>query len=156
MFRKLLVNFCKACKIIRECPFYFYCTVFPHLCDGSPEQYKNNRPNDFYESTPRYELRNVNGKWKTFDAYGNSFTAKGKYDFVTINNRVYVAPHNSGHLNLARGKSVDYAGSISFGRNASSRGQIRSWSNDSGHYTPSSSNAYQANLPLNRFRPWKP
>ncbi len=96
----------------------------------------------------------MNGKWKTFDAHGNSFTAKGNYDFVTINNRVYVAPYNSGHLNFARGKPVDYAGSISFGRNVSSRGQIRSWTNNSGHYRPSSNNANQANLPLNRFRPW--
>lgn len=69
-----------------------------------------------------------------------------------MNGRTMVAPESSGHIHLSRGKSVDYAGTLHFGRRANS-GQLRSWTNNSGHYRPTRGYASQANLPLNKFRP---
>lgn len=62
-----------------------------------------------------------------------------------------------GHIDIARGNNVDFAGQIRFGHNKNSKGQIKYWNNGSGHYKPSSDLAGlagNAGLLLDLFTPY--
>ena len=73
-----------------------------------------------------------------------SRTASGVYNFVVIEGIVFIRRASAkvkgtliGHIDLAMGKKVDYAGRLYFsGR--TNRGILRKWTNESGHYRPSS------------------
>ncbi|MEQ8786488.1 MAG: Ig-like domain-containing protein [Pirellulaceae bacterium] len=112
----------------------------------------------FPEDTPvrvgRFELLKENGKWITRAPDGTTRSATGKYIFVKQNGRIFVQRDRlpNGHIDIARGQAVDYAGEIRFsGRN--NRGILREWTNGSGHYQPPKEYAGDAGLPLNLFNP---
>lgn len=104
-------------------------------------------------------LENRNGKWAEVRYDGTVRSGSGRYDFVTKDVTIYIVKAEQerrerqiGHFDLARGKNVNFAGQIQFsGRRC--RGQIRWWSNHSGHYRPTPAAAHQADLPLELFRP---
>jgi hypothetical protein len=57
-----------------------------------------------------------------------------------------------GHVDLAMGKDVDYAGRLYFSGRAN-RGILRKWTNESGHYRPTSELMSNAGLPNELFEP---
>ena len=63
-----------------------------------------------------------------------------------------------GHIDLARGGDVDYAGEIRFGASRRNRGLLGWWDNSSGHYRPLASNAISISdlLPIDLFGFRKP
>lgn len=113
-------------------------------------------PSDLPAAYSPAELIHQVGKWKVIK--GDSiWSATGLYSFVRLGGRFYVCKANLrtdgiGHIELSRGKPVDYAGEIRFaGRKK--RGRLRYWNNDSGHYKPPANDAHEANLPLDLFQP---
>ena len=123
--------------------------------------FPNLRPGDSLSAVPRFELVNQNGKWVTVG--GNSQrTASGNYIFVVQDGKVFVSrpTYNpgtggvAGHIDVARGQPVQYAGELSFSGRGN-RGVLRDWSNASGHYQPTADAAGQAGLPLGLFNPVK-
>ncbi|GGJ06219.1 hypothetical protein GCM10007978_49790 [Shewanella hanedai] len=115
------------------------------------EKFENTISESHFNTSPRYQLVNKNGRWKTVDGNGNAFTPKGEYEFVTQNGQIWVSRTGTGHYNIARGaNSVDYAGHIRFGYGNNS-GLLRGWNNNSGHYKPTAGRAWQAKLPSEKF-----
>lgn len=86
-------------------------------------------------------------------------TASGVYNFVTQGGVVFIRRASAkvgssliGHVDLAMGKEVDYAGRLYFsGR--TNRGILRKWTNESGHYRPSLDSRSSAGLPDAQFQP---
>ncbi len=112
--------------------------------------YSNLYPDEAYTAVRRFELRQVDGRWKTFDTNGNAFTARGEYNYVVQGDKIFVSkvPSNpaiwqriAGHIDVARGGNVSYAGEIRFGAGRGNRGQLQRWDNMSGHYRPNASDA---------------
>lgn len=118
--------------------------------DPNNEKFKNTNPWDYKEGVARHELINKNGIYYVSRG-GNLTRAKGNYDFVTINGRTYVGKPHAGHANIARGRPVHYAGQLHFGRGTTTRGVLKSWNNQSGHYLPTAARANQAGFSLQRF-----
>lgn len=96
------------------------------------------------------------------DARGNAFTARGNYNYVVEGDRIFVTKVPSkpamgqripGHIDIARGRDVAYAGEIRFGASRGNRGQLQWWDNSSGHYRPKASDAHTISdlLPLELF-----
>ncbi len=113
--------------------------------------FKNTISEQTYNTPPLRRLIQNNGKWKTVDGAGNMFTARGEYEFVTLNGRTYVGRAGTGHYNVSHGsEAVDFAGHIRFSH-GSNRGVLKSWNNNSGHYKPTADKAWQAKLPLDKF-----
>jgi Peptide methionine sulfoxide reductase len=84
---------------------------------------------------------------------GSLQRAKGNYDFVVMDGNTFVANKDKGHFNISRGANeVDFAGTLHFGRSDSSRGILKHWDNDSGHYAPYWLDAWQAGFPLEAFK----
>jgi hypothetical protein len=89
---------------------------------------------------------------------GEKRTASGVYNFVTQEGIVFIRKASAkvgsrliGHIDLAIGREVDYAGRLYFsGR--TNRGILRKWTNESGHYRPSPDSISWANLPEERFQ----
>ncbi len=87
-----------------------------------------------------------------------SRTASGVYNFVTQEGIVFIRKANAkvgssliGHVDLAMGRDVDYAGRLYFsGR--TSRGILRKWTNESGHYRPPANARENAGLPVSLFQ----
>lgn len=102
-------------------------------------------------------LKREKDKWIEATDHGIR-SASGLYNFVVIDSIIYVSKANRvfhgmpvGHLEIAQGRPVAYAGQIQFaGRKK--RGLLRFWDNSSGHYQPSADAAGQAGLPLELFR----
>jgi RHS repeat-associated protein len=118
-----------------------------------PQTFENLDPRDKPDPPTRLaELLYENGKWRTRAANGEVRTAKGLYNFVTVNGKIYVDT-KAGHIDLSMGEPVDYAGQIRFGRNTSTRGQLVEWTNASGHIAPGAAYAHQARLPMDKFVP---
>ena len=112
--------------------------------------------NDTWKPIKRYQLVEKDGVWYTVGESGSMFRARGTYDFVTINGKIYVSntktDPTAGHYDISRGASqVDYAGSVKFGWSDGTRGVLQKFDNASGHYKPSGNNANQAGLPLDKF-----
>ncbi|WP_294829675.1 hypothetical protein [uncultured Gilliamella sp.] len=85
------------------------------------------------------------------------YRARGTYDFVTINGKIYVSNTSSkpnvGHFDISRGASqVDYAGSVKFGWSDGTRGVLKEFDNSSGHYKPNANAAHQSGFPLDKFK----
>ena len=106
---------------------------------------------------PRSVLVNRGGKWVEVSPSGKERTASGSYNFVVQDGVMYGARQATKigqpkvkHIDLARGGEVDYAGEVTFSGRPD-RGQVRSWSNASGHYRPEPSAAPQAGLPIDTF-----
>jgi hypothetical protein len=85
-------------------------------------------------------------------------TASGVYNFVTQDGTIFIRRASAkvgnsliGHVDLAMGYDVDYAGRLYFsGR--TSRGILRKWTNESGHYRPSADSRNNAGLPDEKFQ----
>ena len=123
--------------------------------------YRNLHPGDRRDpQQPRYELFEEDGRWFTRNASRTVVrSASGRYDFVTIEGEVYVERHGRrstsfsravSHIDLARGRPVEYAGEVFFsGRHE--RGTLRKWNNASGHYQPWPSDRHHAGLPSCKY-----
>jgi RHS repeat-associated protein len=121
---------------------------------GCPRtEFENRIPDDIPKAVPRIRLENRNGKWVTVSSSGKVRTASGRYIFVRKGSDILVAKENrAGHIDLAHGQKVLYAGEIQFsGRRR--RGVLRKWNNQSGHYLPTAEAAHQAGLPMQSFEP---
>lgn len=106
----------------------------------------------------RFRLEARDGRWRTLDASGNAFTARGQYVFVRVGDVLWVArcrpyetPGRVNHHELARGADVAFAGTARFGHGPR-RGVLKTWDDASGHYQPDAAFAWQAALPLELSR----
>ena len=113
------------------------------------------------QSRARTLVQDEGGRFWLQSAGGKRITPSGQYDFVRLpDGTIRVArpntnPEFSTHLGLSGGNEVSYAGSIRFANsNTATRGSIRSWSNNSGHYQPPASLSGNAGLPINLFTPF--
>ena len=132
---------------------------------------------EFYNLMPEDEpvpllcstLAQENGKWYEIRPAGSKVTrrtATGSYIFVVSDNEIRVCRAgwryagqmiHYGHIDLAKGRPVQYAGQIKFSKH-SKRGIMLVWDNKSGHYKPSAdyaAQAAQAGLPTELFRAGK-
>lgn len=101
-----------------------------------------------------YLLIKVGERWKLQNRFsGEYFTPKGRYNFVRMISGAYRVSKRGEHVQLSSANPVAYAGEVRFGYNTANRGQLREWSNASGHYVPRSDLAHQAQLPMELFRP---
>jgi hypothetical protein len=123
----------------------------------APKLFPNLIPEDVPKKVGSFRLEMRDGKWVTVSSSGDVFTARGRYVFVTQGGKITVgrAPRTMGfrqevkHIDLSKGVPVEYAGEVEF----TQKGQVRTWSNDSGHHLPDPKFAPQAGLPMDRFRP---
>lgn len=105
----------------------------------------------------RSKLISHTGKWQELTYNGQKRSASGVYNFVTLEGKVFIRKASArlgnrliGHIDLALGKAVDYAGRLYFsGR--TNRGILRKWTNESGHYRPSPELFKNASLPEELF-----
>jgi RHS repeat-associated protein len=123
-----------------------------------PVQFPNRYPEDIPGPAKVGRLLQEDGKWFVSLPGEARRTASGRYIFVSMEGRIYVAKQPGaagvvvGHVDISNGAPVDYAGEIFFsGR--TNRGTLRGWSNASGHYQPGAEYAGQAGLPLEYFNP---
>jgi hypothetical protein len=120
--------------------------------EGPP--YDNLYPDERPSPIHRYELILEGEKWITLNASRCvKRSATGAYAFVKMNGRFYVARDRhlpSGHIDIARGAMVEWAGRIFFS-NRHRRGILRRWDNASGNYRPSARYAGGVGLPMNCF-----
>jgi RHS repeat-associated protein len=124
----------------------------------SPVKFPNLYPDDIPGPVKVGRLVQEDGKWMVNLPGGVRRTASGRYIFVSIEGRIYVAPASGragnvvGHIDLSNGAPVDFAGEIRFSGRAN-RGALEGWSNASGHYKPHPDSAGQAGLPMDYFNP---
>lgn len=119
--------------------------------------FNNLFPEDNPRVIPRSTLVHERGKWLEVTHNLERRTASGKYSFVCLSGTIFmrracasVDGKRIGHVDLAMGKDVDYAGQLYFsGRR--NRGILRKWTNESGHYRPSAKENTNAHLPLKLF-----
>ena len=107
---------------------------------GADGKFVNTIPSDLPDPTNLEcgELRQMSdGRWK-FYSEGEPRTAKGNYNYIVQDGKIYVGLGNSfqGHIDIARGHAVNYAGQISFGSGKNTKGILNEWNNGSGHYKP--------------------
>jgi hypothetical protein len=104
----------------------------------------------------RVELIKQDGKWKEIAGGRNApvRTAKGSYDFVIQNGRIWAVRSSSrfGHTEAAEGGRVAWAGQIQFTQS----GALKRWDNASGHHLPTAGFAENASrahpdLPIDMF-----
>jgi hypothetical protein len=119
-------------------------------------------PNLFPEDLPKLiqksRLIYYDGKWQELMPTSIIRTASGSYNFVTQDGTIFIRKVGAmvdcrliGHVDLAMGREVDYAGRLYFsGRK--NRGVLRKWTNESGHYRPSPDFISAAGLPVTKFR----
>lgn len=135
----------------------------PDVTDATaaePKLFPNLYPNDAPKSVGSFRLELREGKWVTVSSSGDVFSAKGRYIFVTQGGEITVGRQGAafgskpipGHIDIAGGAPVEYAGEVQFG-GTGSRGILRSWTNASGHYQPGAEYAGQAGLPQTLFQP---
>ncbi|MDP4076862.1 hypothetical protein [Acidovorax sp. A1169] len=106
----------------------------------------------------RGELRQgSDGRWKIYGS-GDSLTAKGTYNYVIQGGQIFVGlaggQEKQGHIDIARGQPVEYAGKIKFGSGKNNRGTLFRWTNSSGHYRPEPARsdwAKEFRLPFDKF-----
>jgi len=122
----------------------------------------NLRPPDpvLLQTSAKTLVREASGRYKLKEPSGKLTTPSGNYDFVTLPDgtikvaRTNTDPDFSTHLGLSNGREVRFAGEIRFTNSArAGRGQIVSFSNNSGHYRPPAELAHQAGLPVELFKP---
>jgi hypothetical protein len=122
------------------------------------QKFPNLFPDDSFRIVQRSRLVDYNQKWREVLSNGEKRTASGVYIFVTIEGVIFVRRASTqigntliGHIDLALGKDVDYAGTLYFSAR-SNRGILRKWTNESGHYRPSSELKSRAGLPEELFQ----
>ena len=116
-------------------------------------RFVNLRPQDLPNQVPSIELVDSQGRWRTIGSRGTVRSASGRYIYVQLERRIFVARVNRGigHIDLSLGRPVVYAGEIGFG-GRKKRGALRWWNNNSGHYRPDAFAAAAALLPPDLFR----
>ncbi len=134
---------------------YFVGSARVLVHNACPTQFENLFPEDVASSTPNIKLEQRGGKWVTVGPNDTVRSASGRYMYVRKGDTTFVARSNLrskgvGHIDLAGGRPVDYAGEVQFA-NRRNRGTMRWWNNNSGHYQPGASHADQAGLPMHLF-----
>lgn len=122
-------------------------------------KFSNLFPEDLPRIIQRAQLVLKSGKWREVRYKGEERTASGIYNFVTVEAQVFICRASVriggrpiGHVDLAMGKDVDYAGRLYFsGR--TKRGILRKWTNESGHYRATPEFMSNAGLPEELFEP---
>jgi hypothetical protein len=121
-------------------------------------KFSNLFPEDLPRQVQRSALRVDQGKWLEITSKGQIRSALGIYLFVTMQSRVFVRRASTriqgdpiGHVDLALGKDVDYAGQIHFSHRKR-RGILLYWTNASGHYKLDAQSMGNANLPPELFQ----
>lgn len=123
------------------------------------KQFPNLFPEDLPQIIQRSQLVFRDGKWREVGYKREERTASGVYNFVTLEGKVFIYKASArvggrpiGHVDLAMGKDVDYAGRLYFSGRAT-RGILRKWTNESGHYRPTPEFISNAGLPEELFEP---
>ena len=106
--------------------------------------YPNLFPNDPWSAKPRFRLAQAGDRWKTVATNGSARTARGLFLYVVQGGEVWVGKVVSvrdsrdrlGHIDLARGNAVEYAGEIRFRSGYNRRGILIAWNSESGHDLP--------------------
>ncbi|RBP35123.1 RHS repeat-associated protein [Roseimicrobium gellanilyticum] len=115
----------------------------------SPKLFKNlGQQQDPAQSA---KLTFADGKYKLQMANGQTRTATGQMNFVTMPDGRILVSSTAGHTGISQGRDVAYAGQVTFTK----KGALKEWDNGSGHYMPSADYAKQAGLPMDKFTPHK-
>ena len=118
-------------------------------------------PEDAPRAAPgRVKLEKVGERWYETVPGRERRRAKGLYNVVVRDDGIHAVKvsrragaDTPGHADLAGGRRSKWAGTIKFGQSKNGSGVIRSWSNASGHFAPSSSFAANAGLPMDKYVP---
>ena len=121
-------------------------------------RFSNLFPEDLLKAIQRSRLIYRDGKWIEIMSSLKIRTASGVYNFVTQDGTIFIRRASAkvensliGHVDLAMGCEVDYAGRLYFsGR--TTRGILRKWTNESGHYRPPADARGNAGLPDEKFQ----
>ena len=123
---------------------------------GLAANFENLYPEDVPGS--RYgvvQLVQRDGVWYEMSGQYQGSRARGLYDFVVIDGEVHAVRMRGrnvvGHVSLANGASVQYAGMVRFGTGTTTRGIVTAWDNGSGHFMPHPGWAHQAPFPRELF-----
>lgn len=108
----------------------------------------------------RVVLVEEDGQWYEKRPGGEKWRARGSYDFIVQNGKIWAVKASSrmgvpnpGHTEAAAGGRVEYAGTVRFGSSEKARGAVQQWSNASGHYAAVRYFAKNAGLPMDKFKP---
>jgi hypothetical protein len=121
-------------------------------------KFPNLIPEDLPKIIQKSRLFYDDGTWQELMPTSIIRTPSGSYNFVTQDGTIFIRKVRAvvdcrliGHIDLAMGREVDYAGRLYFsGRK--NRGILRKWTNESGHYRPSPDFISAAGLPLTQFQ----
>ena len=119
-------------------------TLPENVFEPASVPYSNLYPNDLWRPKPRFRLARAGDRWKTVATNGSARTARGLFLYIVEADEIWVVKYINtvipnlgvGHIDLARGDEVDYAGEIRFRSGYNQRGMIIAWNNRSGHYFP--------------------
>jgi uncharacterized protein DUF4157 len=122
--------------------------------------YGNLYPGETQPSARIVRLVQADNLWYEVGSDGSTHRAGGNYDFVVKNGEVFALQHKNagigadapGHLTLAEGGRVEYAGQVRFGRGTTTRGVLSEWSNASGHIRPTGELLDSVPFPRSQFR----
>jgi len=127
--------------------------VLVHNC--GKKLFENLYPDELAEPTLIRKLSFDGEKWRAASRTGRLIKPNGRFNFVVQNGEVYITRQGidgrGGHLDLARGARVEFAGEIRFGHD-NSAGILKYWTNASGHFRPGVEYSHQAPLPQELFR----
>jgi hypothetical protein len=100
---------------------------------GGTKLYSNRFPEDIPNNVRLERLSKVGDKFKNQKGY----TAGGTYQYVIKEDGTVLMGKDVGHIDLAQGGKVQYAGEVTF----TNSGKLKNWSNRSGHYWPEAGQA---------------
>lgn len=140
----------------------------PAPISSDPAPTIGNLPRDRALSSDRFRLEFVDGKWREVHGAesrrrGQTFTAKGRYNFVLQDGVLWAVKHTRnmarmaahgrlpGHTEAAQGERVTWAGEVRFSKS----GQVEEWNDGSGHYRAAASTrapVVEAGFPADKFQ----
>lgn len=111
---------------------------FPNLHPGAVEPVN---PDNIFR------LNSFAGQYRLHQVHSHGVNVPNQqYNFVRTREGNTLLHNRYRHPSIAEGKQVLYAGEVYF-----DNGNLKWWSNGSGHYQPGADDAEQANLPMDRF-----
>ena len=111
---------------------------FPNLHPGAVEPVN---PDNIFR------LNSFAGQYRLHQVHSHGVNVPNQqYNFVRTHEGNTLLHNRYRHPSIAEGKQVLYAGEVYF-----DNGNLKWWSNGSGHYQPGADDAEQANLPMDRF-----